>query len=153
MRLNKNQRCPIHGKFTCCGREEKARKRIGSKWETVRPGVRRIRDEHADHPDGFRYHLSPAAMKKVLAEKIREQEGLCCICWKPFTDCSEIEPDHRSPRGMNGARRDDRPENIGAVHKLCNAEKGSIRNFKSTMKGGLSLQGEEKRMTTIRVEN
>ena len=55
-----------------------------------------------------------------------EQKGICPICnlqlfWK------DAESDHKSPRGMNGGKRDDRQENIAAVHPRCNSAKGSKR--------------------------
>lgn len=129
MKLKLNERCPIHHKYGCCGREmfSPLAPKSKSKWETVRPGVRRIRDEHADHPDGYRYKLSPAEMKKVLNTKIREQSGLCSICGEELTDYNEVEPDHKKPKGLGGARRDDRAENIGAAHSHCNIQKGSKR--------------------------
>ena len=44
-----------------------------------------------------------------------------------FTDYNEIVPDHIEPKGMGGAWRDDHPENIQAVHRRCNLQKGSRR--------------------------
>lgn len=38
-----------------------------------------------------------------------------------------IVPDHRDPKGMGGARRDDHPDNIQATHWWCNEGKGSTR--------------------------
>jgi hypothetical protein len=38
-------------------------------------------------------------------------------------------PDHIDPKGMGGARRDDHPENIQAVHFCCNGKKGSTREY------------------------
>lgn len=129
MKLKLNERCPIHKKYGCCGREmfSPLAPKSKSKWETVRPGVRRIRDEHADHPDGYRYKLSPARMKEVLNAKIRDRRPSCAICGGPFTDYRDIVPDHIEPRGLGGARRDDRPENIQPAHRMCNLEKGSKR--------------------------
>ena len=48
------------------------------------------------HPRGYRERRSPAEMRKVT-----------------------------EPKGMGGAWRDDHPENVQAVHRLCNLEKGS----------------------------
>lgn len=127
MRLKHNQLCPIHRRRDCCGRESLVERKRGSKWETVRPGVRRIRDEHADHPDGYRYKLSPAEMRKVINAKIIAQNGLCSICGLELKDYSDVVPDHQNPRGLGGARRDDRESNIGASHFWCNQEKGSQR--------------------------
>ena len=90
-------------------------------------GVRRIRDEHARHPDGYRYRLSKSEMAKVLVKKVTEQFGWCSICQCMLEDMQDVVPDHKDPRGMGGAWRDDRPENIGAAHSLCNQQKGSKR--------------------------
>ena len=132
MKLKASEVCPIHRRRNCCGREfssmmNRVFSKPHSKWGTVRPGVRRIRDEFADHPDGYRYKLSPAEMKKVVDQKIREQSGVCPACTLAFEDYSDVGPDHIKPKGMNGARADDRAENIRAVHHFCNSEKGSRR--------------------------
>jgi len=66
-------------------------------------------------------------MKKLLNKKIVEQNGKCGICGEPFTDYNDIVPDHKSPKGMGSARRDDHPDNIQAAHRICNLEKGSRR--------------------------
>lgn len=147
MKLRANQRCPIPGhgwKCVCRGSQPRERKKLGSKWETVRPGVRRIRDEHARHPDGYRYRLSDAEMGKVLVKKVSQQNGYCSICKEPLTDMNDVVPDHIEPRGMGGAWRDDREENIGAAHSKCNFDKGSQRNFGLPGEGwgaGLSTPG------------
>lgn len=131
MKLKRNQRCPIpgHGWKCVCRQASPDRPKKYSKWETVRSGVRRIRDEHARHPDGFRYRLSKGEMNKVTAQKVREQHGLCSICDGPLTDMNDVVPDHKEPRGLGGAWRDDRAENIGAAHSLCNNRKGSQRDY------------------------
>lgn len=129
MKLRAKELCPIHHRRNCCGRPEVFRyvRKAHTKWEQVRPGVRRIRDEHADHPDGYRYKFSPAEMKKVLDRKIREQNGMCAHCNEPFEDYCDVGPDHIKPKGAGGARADDREPNIRAVHHVCNSEKGSKR--------------------------
>jgi hypothetical protein len=135
MILSPNERCPIHRNYTCeCHRVQSRNTQRGvkqSKWETIRFGVRRIKDKFADHPDGYRYKLSKVEMRKVLLKKIEDQSGLCALCGKSFETLLGIQPDHRLPKGMNSARCDDRPENIQAAHDFCNAEKGSIRSFGS----------------------
>jgi hypothetical protein len=129
MILSPKERCPLHKNFTCpCHRVQGRKQKKGLKWETVRLGVRRIRDEFSDHPDGYRYKYSPAEMRKVLLRKIDEQDGICALCHKPFETLIGIVPDHIKPKGMNGARADDRPDNIQAAHNYpCNFEKGSKR--------------------------
>jgi hypothetical protein len=63
-------------------------------------GVRRIRDEHARHPDGYRYRLSKTQMERVLINKVREQYGFCSICGDLLTDMNDVVPDHKEPRGI-----------------------------------------------------
>ncbi len=119
MKLRRNEFCPIHRSLFCCGREQSKKQR------RFHLGVQRIEDSH--HPRGFRELRSPAEMRKLLNRKVVEQEGKCAVCHKEFVDCSDIVPDHRHPKGMGGARRDDHPENIQATHWWCNSEKGSSR--------------------------
>jgi 5-methylcytosine-specific restriction endonuclease McrA len=119
MKLRKNEYCPIHRSRFCCGREQAQKER------KLRFGVQRIEDPH--HPRGYRERRSPAEMRKLLNRKVVEQGGKCAICHKQFTDYGDIVPDHKEPKGMGGAWRDDHPENIQAAHTLCNSEKGSTR--------------------------
>jgi hypothetical protein len=88
-------------------------------------GVRRIQDPH--HPRGYRELRSSAEMRKLLNRKIVEQDRQCAICHEEFTDYGDIVPDHRDPKGMGGAWRDDHPDNIQAAHWWCDGEKGSTR--------------------------
>jgi hypothetical protein len=46
-------------------------------------------------------------MRKLLNRKIVEQDRKCAICHEEFTDYNDIVPDHRDPKGMGGAWRDD----------------------------------------------
>lgn len=91
----------------------------------MRLGVQRIEDPH--HPRGYRELRSPAEMRKLLKRKVAEQNSICAICHEEFTDYNDIVPDHRDPKGMGGAWRDDHPDNIQATHWWCNEEKGSTR--------------------------
>lgn len=93
----------------------------------VAPGVRRVDDPH--HPRGYREIRSRAAMRELLNRKILEQNGCCYHCKEKFTDYTIIDPEHLEPKGMNGARHDDSPENIVASCRPCNSEKGSRRDF------------------------
>jgi hypothetical protein len=122
MKLRRNEFCPIHRSLFCCGREQARKER------RIRLGVQRIEDPH--HPRGYRELRSPAEMRKLLNRKIAEQDGKCAICHKEFVEYSDIVPDHRHPKGMGGAWRDDHPENIQAAHWWCNDEKGSSRPAK-----------------------
>src|SRR5258708_33525261 len=69
MKLRRNERCPIHKSFFCCGRERG--------WRRCKPwaAVERIEDPH--HPRGYRERRSPAEMKKLLDRKIVEQDMKC----------------------------------------------------------------------------
>ena len=120
MKLRTNELCPIHRSTSCCGREAIPKVRV------MGPGVQRVEDPH--HPRGYRELRSPAEMKKLLKRKIVDQNNTCAICLVEFTDYNDIVPDHIEPKGMGGARRDDHPDNIQAVHYWCNGEKGSVRS-------------------------
>ena len=122
MRLRSNEYCPIHRSRFCCGRET-IRKDRGT--TVIRMGVQRVEEAH--HPRGYRELRSPAEMRKVLNRKIVEQDRKCAICHEEFTDYNDIVPDHKNPKGMGGAWRDDHPDNIQATHWWCNEEKGSTR--------------------------
>ncbi len=122
MRLRRNEYCPVHRSLFCCGREAIRKE---NKPRLVRIGVQRVEDPH--HPRGYRELRSPAEMRKLLNRKIRQQTGACALCHEEFTDCNDIVPDHKNPKGMGGAWRDDHPDNIQAAHWWCNEEKGSTR--------------------------
>lgn len=133
MKLRRNERCPVHGRMNCCGRERFQTMRQARKYQSFEPGVRRVVDEH--HPRGYREIRSAAALRRLLNRKIVEQERICALCEKEFTEYQDIVADHVEPRGMGSARRDDHPENIQAVHRLCNQEKGSQRNYGNRNRG------------------
>ena len=120
MRLRRNEYCPIHRSRFCCGREQIRKER-----RLMRLGVQRIQDQH--HPRGYRELRSPAEMRKLLKQKIVDQGRKCAICHEEFSDYNDIVPDHRDPKGMGGAWRDDHPDNIQATHWWCNGDKGSTR--------------------------
>ena len=119
VKLRRNEYCPIHRSVSCCGREQTPYAL------RLQPGIRRIEDPH--HPRGYRELRSPAEMRKLLNRKIAEQDRRCAICHEEFTDYNDVVPDHRNPKGMGGAWRDDHPDNIQATHSWCNEEKGSTR--------------------------
>lgn len=135
--LRKGERCPVHSSYFCCGRDHQAptreysRKPIGkggwkSKAEYVGNGVWRIPDEY--HVRGYRERRNPEAMRRLLKDKIKEQDNKCALCGEKFDDFRQIIPEHKDPKGMGGARRDDHPDNIQAAHHYpCNVEKGSQR--------------------------
>ena len=67
-------------------------------------------------------------MRELLNQKILEQDRKCAICQQEFDDYRQIVAEHKEPRGMGGARRDDHPDNIQAAHSFpCNLQKGSKR--------------------------
>ncbi len=45
-----------------------------------------------------------------MNRKIVDQGGRRPICHEEFTDYNDIVPDHREPKGMGGAWRDDHPD-------------------------------------------
>jgi 5-methylcytosine-specific restriction endonuclease McrA len=69
-------------------------------------------------------------MKRGLWTSRAGKKLLCGICGFEIRRYKDLEPDHIEPRGMDGARRTDFPENIQASHSWCNREKGSKRDFK-----------------------
>jgi hypothetical protein len=66
-------------------------------------------------------------LRKLMNRKIALQHGKCPLCGQEFTDYGDVIPDHISLRGMDGAWRDDHPDDIQAVHWWCNGAKGSSR--------------------------
>ena len=114
MRLRKAERCPIHGRYDCCGRERKPSER-----KQYRGPVKHM-------PDG-REICTPAEMRRRLGILLHKQGGVCALCLRPIEDYREAQVDHIIPRGMGGGRRDDRFSNIQAVHGRCNMQKGSHR--------------------------
>ena len=91
-----------------------------------KPPVRQVRDPRSQR--GYRELINAAAMQRLLIVKVKEQHGLCGICWEPLPDdLSLIDPDHIEPRGMGGANHDSHPDNIQAAHRPCNRRKGSTR--------------------------
>lgn len=91
----------------------------------------------ADIRNGVRYYPDGREVCQDTTEGKREYErrrewawmhqgGLCPLCGG-FLYRDTATTDHIQPRGMGGARRDDRQENIQAVHALCNSAKGSKR--------------------------
>jgi hypothetical protein len=66
-------------------------------------------------------------MRKLLKKKVIEQGGKCVLWYVEFTHYSDIVPEHKNPKGMSGAWRDDHPDNIQAAHWWCSSKKGSTR--------------------------
>ena len=54
------------------------------------------------------------------------QDKKCSLCGERL-NWSDSTVDHIKIRGMGGANRDDRQENIAAAHGICNAKRGSRR--------------------------
>jgi 5-methylcytosine-specific restriction endonuclease McrA len=55
-----------------------------------------------------------------------QQKGICPLCGIAVSWEMSIT-DHKEPRGMGSAQRDDRQDNLQATHYRCNSEKGSRR--------------------------
>ena len=70
--------------------------------------------------------------KRRVNVMLQRQNFKCCLCSDPINSYNATF-EHRCPRGMAGARRDDRIEDEnglpmnGAAHWQCNVEKGSKR--------------------------
>jgi hypothetical protein len=136
-KLQRGEFCIVHRSLFCCGREmtQKAKRRFGLKerkagahWVPVpgQWGVSRMDDPH--HPRGYRERRDAKAMRMLLNAKIVEQDRRCAICGELFDDYRQIVAEHKEPKGMGGARRDDHPDNIQAAHQYpCNLTKGSKR--------------------------
>lgn len=120
MRLKKRDRCPIHGGYFCCGREQKVKVQ---RHTPIRGPVTRVPDEH--HPRGYRELCSPAEYRRRVLLKAEVQQGCCFYCGKEFEDARDIQGDHRRPRSAGGAWRDDSLDNLVACHGECNEAKGS----------------------------
>ena len=83
------------------------------------------------YPDGR--EVCDLKQKKGMDEYLRrkrvnwEKQNRICplcglrLCWKDAT------VDHKVPRGMGAAHRDDRLDATQSVHSLCNSQKGSRR--------------------------
>lgn len=61
----------------------------------------------------------------TLENAYQTQGHICPIC-KRFIAMEDLSPDHFRPKSLG---RDDRPENIVAVHYFCNSAKGSRQNY------------------------
>ena len=116
MKLRRNEYCPIHRSLFCCGRQQHPKER------RLRLGVQRIEDPH--HPRGYRELRSPAEMRKLMNRKIVEQDGKCAICHESFTDYNDIVPEHKEPKGMGSAWRDDHPEQCAGSTSVVQPSEG-----------------------------
>ncbi|MGA9668283.1 MAG: HNH endonuclease signature motif containing protein [Terracidiphilus sp.] len=75
-------------------------------------------------------NLKTAEGKRIYDERHKEawvRDGRRCGICGHLISFEFSTPDHISPRGMGGARRDDRVENLQASHFWCNNRKGSRR--------------------------
>ena len=52
---------------------------------------------------------------------------ICTLCGKQILEWTDFTLDHKEPRGMGGARRQDKG-NLRPAHFSCNAERGSRRD-------------------------
>lgn len=124
--LKLGERCPLHRRKDCCGRTAVAKVKVHSHKRLMSSGIWRIEDP--THPRGYREQCSPAVLRKRKARLVESQiNPYCWLCGESFTDYNEIELEHKQPKGMNGARRDDHWENLALAHHKCNSAKGSRR--------------------------
>ncbi len=137
-KLRQNERCPLHaGTFWCeCKgprpnqRKKPLRSRLSRgkpvNWRYMGSGVWQIPDD--THPRLYREFRNAESLRRVMNQKITDQDGRCGICGDKFINYAEITWDHIEPKGMGGAQRDDHPDNIQAAHHWpCNVDKGSKR--------------------------
>jgi hypothetical protein len=80
-------------------------------------------------PDGREICNKTPAGKREYHRRITlmfdRDKGICCLCGQPLRDI-EATFEHKQGRGMNGSKRDDRPEVNGVSHYWGNMAKGSI---------------------------
>lgn len=119
-RLRQNESCPIHHRYDCCGRESRKPKTV----RFMRGPVKRIPDPY--HPRGYREICTPAELRRRKHILIARGDA-CWLCPNPWKDYREITLEHKEPKGMGGARRDDHFDNLALAHLACNQEKGSKR--------------------------
>lgn len=120
MRLRANERCPIHGRYDCCGRQS----RFSARSERSK-AVQKVDDPH--HPLGYREICSRAELRRrkhVLLSK----DPTCWLAEKSLTTTARLNLSIRSPKAwteqgatITGTTRSNTP------HKQCNFEKGSKR--------------------------
>ena len=92
-------------------------------YEAPKPAVKVYRDGREVCSETTAGKAEYVRRRRVAWE---DQKGICSICHLPVS-WEEATSDHKNPRGMGGGSRDDRQENINAVHYRCNSEKGSRR--------------------------
>ena len=74
--------------------------------------------------------LSPADWAKLRKKYWADHPKVTCgICEKEIKDWADFTLDHKEPRGMGAARRDDNLGNLRPAHFACNAKRGSRREL------------------------
>jgi hypothetical protein len=132
--LRKNEMCPLHKSFYCCGRERKGSQRPPyKKHNFLSAGVRKIDDEH--HPRGYRLICSKAELRKRKHMLMASGDLTCFYCHKDLRTCEyeEIDLCHIEPKGHGGARHDDSMDNLALGCRICNLENGSKRPASSVL--------------------
>lgn len=102
-----------------------------------KPGQQKLRPKYLGDDGVFRYpdgrEVCQITSKRGMDEYLRRkrvaweaQKKICPLCSQPLR-WADATVDHINPRKMGGSARDDRQENVQAVHGLCNTAKGSRR--------------------------
>src|ERR1039458_7320919 len=95
MKLKPNQRCPIHGRRDCCGREG-----VPERAPAKRPLYRTIGVGIHLYPDG---HVERSKGALVAHKNYLLRTGhTCAACGQPFDDYCDAELSHRVSKGMGG---------------------------------------------------
>lgn len=116
--LKKGERCPLHNGSIRC--ECHGKVHCNGPFQSVR----QIEDKF--HPRGYRERCSPSELRR-RKHVLMAADPSCWICKERFTTYSEIDLEHKEPKGMGGARHDDHMDNLALAHRKCNSEKGSRR--------------------------
>jgi len=87
--------------------------------------TREVRDKRTGET---RLVLSAADWADLRRKYWRDHQKIFCVgCGKEIKDWNDFTFDHKEPRGMGAARRDDSMKNLRPMHSKCNTEKGSKR--------------------------
>lgn len=91
------------------------------------------------YPDG-REVCSPAELRR-RKNLLLHLGAKCAVCKCAFTDYSEVELGHRESKGLGGAKRDDRMENLCLLHVEANRDMGSMSLDDYLASGRMACRG------------